>query len=223
LGLAAGASGGYAVFATENQAGAAALVVIGAAFLLIGVQGTRLAKIGGGGNSIEMSQADVYQVINRAKREDADVAEGMIEAVAILNPAIGPSPREEARRYEDELYQALLRTGVNVTREPSVQDRRGDFLVETSEGKRALVEAKRRSYGPLTRLDVEKSTRQATALAGGLETAAGVLVVTNAPLSGPVQALNAEPRVGKRPVEVMSWNDERDDDLLVRALGRVAR
>jgi hypothetical protein len=223
LGLAAAASGGVAVFVSQNQAGAAALVVVGAAFLLVSVQGTRLAKISGGGNAIEMSQANVHRVITRAKREDAEVSEGMMEAVAILHPSAGPLPSKEARQYEDVIHQALLRIGVTVTREPKIGDSSADFLVETAEGKSALVEVKRRSYGPLTLLDVKNATRQASAIAEGLDTAAGILVITNAPLSGSVQALNVERRDGKRPVEVISWNDERDDALLGRALVRVAR
>jgi hypothetical protein len=47
VGAAAGAAGTYTVFETSNQAGSAALIVVGAAFLLVGVQGTRLIRLGG--------------------------------------------------------------------------------------------------------------------------------------------------------------------------------
>jgi hypothetical protein len=227
LGLGAAGSGGYAVFATSNQAGAAALVVVGATFLLIGVQGTRLIRLGGGGNSIEMAQyRAAVRVIERAKREEtADVAEGMVEAAAIISPAVVPSPRVEVRKYEDELHRALERAGVMVQREPVVAGGRVvDFVVETGGGGRAVVEAKARRYGALTMRDVDEMINQVNTISGGRNHDAGLLIVTNAPLSGEVQEFNSRRSPAERPpVEVISWNDERDDGLLGRALARVAR
>lgn len=222
LGLGAGGVGGYAVFATSNQAGSAALVLAGAAFLLIGLQGTRLVKLGGGGSSIEMARYEAAaQLVEHAERErDPEKAEGMAEAAAMISPTVARSPRAEARRYEDELHRALERTGMTVRREV-VWDRGVDFVVETSDGRRALIEAKPRRYGTLAWADVQDAMNQVNAIAGVGD--AGLLIVTSAPLSGEVQEFNNKPPVTARPVEVISWNDERDDGILARALMRVAR
>jgi hypothetical protein len=48
IGVAAGVAGGYAVFASSNQAGTAVLLVISLVFLLTGVEGTSLLSIGSG-------------------------------------------------------------------------------------------------------------------------------------------------------------------------------
>jgi hypothetical protein len=164
------------------------------------------------------------RVIERARHErDAEVAEGMVEAAAMISPAVARSPRQDARRYEDDLQVALERTGATVKRQVLLAPgRRLDFVVETGGGRKALVEAVARSYGPLTLNDVRNAVSQVDAITGGVEDA-GLLIITNAPLSGEVQEFNAQPRDATRPVEVISWNDERDDGILARALVRVAR
>lgn len=226
LGLGSGGAGGYAVFTTSNQAGAAALVLAGAAFTLIGVQGTRLVKLGGGGSSIEMANhRAAAKILQRASQEsDPEIAEGMAEAAATISPTTASSPMNEAHKYEENLYDALRRISPVVQRDVAVDGGRIDFLAETAGGKRVLVEAKHVSLGrPLARKDVEAAAGRAAAYADDLGTEAGILVVTNAPLSGAVADLNATVRSGRPVVEAVSWNDEQDDNLLTRALVRVAR
>ncbi|GAA1797128.1 hypothetical protein GCM10009835_14110 [Planosporangium flavigriseum] len=173
-----------------------------------------------------MAQAEAaVRVVERAKHEkDPEVAEGMVEAAAMISPAIARSPRQEARRYEDELQIALERTGAIVKREVVWDPTRRplDFVAETASGRKALVEAIARRYGTLSMKDVRDAMGQVDAVTGGIGDA-GLLIVTSAPLSGEVQEFNAEPRHARRPVEVISWNDERDDGILGRALVRVAR
>jgi len=163
--------------------------------------------------------------MERAEREkDPEKAEGMVEAAAMISPTVVRSPQAEARRYEDELHRALERTGAMVRREVvwDPTNRPVDFVVETGDGRRALIEAKPRRYGTLTGVDVQDAMNQVNAIAVGVGDA-GLLIITNAPLSGDVQEFNAKPEVTVRPVEVISWNDERDDGILARALMRVAR
>jgi len=47
IGAAAGVAGGYAVFATSNQAGTIGLLLISLVFLLAGVEGTPLVRVRG--------------------------------------------------------------------------------------------------------------------------------------------------------------------------------
>ncbi|WUR59789.1 hypothetical protein OHS32_32825 [Micromonospora chokoriensis] len=223
FGSASSLSGGYAVFETSNQAGSAALVLAGAAFLLIGVQGTRLIRFEGAGSSIEMDSAAEH-LVEAAKREpEADRSEEIVEAAAKISPSVVTPSLPDPRSYEDDLHRALKRTSGRVTRD-IIWDRSGrplDFLVEFDGGRRALVEAKSRRYGAFTMSDVRNAIDQVEAVAGVGD--AGLLIVTNAPLSGEVQDFNAQGGSERRPVEVINWNDERDDGILSRSIQRVAR
>jgi len=225
LGLGAGGAGGVAVFVTSNQAGAASLVIVGATLLLIGIQGTRLLKFGGGGTTIEMARAQLaVRLLDRARtEEDAEVAEGIAQAAEMVSPVV-PAGGVHVSRYEDELARALEAVGVTVHREQTLGvGRPVDFVVETSGGSHAVVETKPRRYGTLTMRDVSDVIEQLGALGRGNIGDAGLLVVTNAPLSGEVQEFNAERTPSQRPVEVISWNDDRDNAHLGRALARVVR
>ncbi|MFI6134157.1 hypothetical protein [Micromonospora sp. NPDC051141] len=223
VGLSSGGAGGYAVFESSNQVGSAALILTGAAFLLVAVQGTRLVRLEGAGNSIEMADA-AEQLVEVAKREpDADRAEGMIEAAAIISPRTVASAGPDRRTYTDELHRALRGTARQVSREVATHrpGRPLDFVVEFEDGRKALVEAKARRYGPFTMLDVHEAMLQVSSVAEPGD--AGLLIVTNAPLAGEVQEFNAQDHPGMVPIEVITWNDERDNGLLARSLQRVAR
>jgi hypothetical protein len=53
------------------------------------------------------------KIIKQAEVEadkDPELAEGMIEAAAIISPELAESPQQQALRYEDRVHQALLRT-----------------------------------------------------------------------------------------------------------------
>ena len=56
VGTVAGGAGGYVAFERSNQLGSAALLIIGAVFLVIGIQGTRLMRFTSGSNIVELEQ-----------------------------------------------------------------------------------------------------------------------------------------------------------------------
>jgi hypothetical protein len=222
VGLSAGGAGAYTVFQGTNQAGSAALVLVGAAFLLIGIQGTRLIRLGSAGTTIELAEREVAsRLIERAEREkDPEIAEGIAEAASIVSPSVARSPILEARTYELEVRRAIKRVGMIPV--PLPANAGIDFEVTNHTGRRAFIEAKHRRYGPLLTKDVDLVAGRATRMLPDDDNS-GVLIVTNAPLSGSLQELNAQQRPAGRVIELITWNDERDDELLARALDRVSR
>ncbi|WP_406106800.1 hypothetical protein [Micromonospora globbae] len=217
-GVAAGGAGGAAVFLTDNQAGSAALALVGAAFLFVAVQGTPIIRIGAGSNSLELERRKqrLKRAVERAeKEENLDAAYGIIEGARIAEPEIEELPEYQALMYEDRIATALTGLGAKVTR--LRVDQWFDMLAQTASGSAAVV-VKFRERGPLGLKDLERAdyaTQRATV--------GGVLVVTNAPLSGEVEQYNASRAPGDRPIEAVTWNDVRDNGLLARALARTAR
>jgi hypothetical protein len=81
------------------------------------------------------------------------------------------------------------------------------------------IQAKYRTRGSIGMSDISKVAMQFRA--SGFD--GGFLIVTNAPLSDEARLHNAELSAEIGKVEVVTWNDERDDDVLARALVRNAR
>jgi hypothetical protein len=183
LGLGFGGFGVYVIFTTSNQVGSAALVIAGAAFSLIAVQGTRLVRFGSGSATVEMVQLRAAaKIIRQAEgEEDTERSEGMVEAAAIISPDLASSPSQQAMRYEARLHQALKRIGAKVQAQAVVGDRGLDFVVEDAGGRRTVIQAKYRSYGPLARSDLVDAVAQVNSLNDDLVRNAGMLLITNAP------------------------------------------
>jgi hypothetical protein len=217
VGVIAGGAGGYAVFSTPNQAGTAVLLVIAAAFLLIGVQGTPLIKLGSGANNLELERRRrrVELVAEEAREEgNPDLARGIVEGAVLADPKVAPSPQALAMIYEDQVRRSLIRAGARVQR----LENHGtviDMVAETETGQAGIVVKYR--HRPLTLNDVYRASGAWKSHGAG-----GLLLISSAPLSAEVQAFNATSE-DSPPVEVITWNDERDDGLLIRALGRVSR
>ncbi|GAB3816572.1 hypothetical protein [Micromonospora zhanjiangensis] len=214
LGLVGAAGGGWAVFATDNQAGSAVLVVIGAAFLLMGVQGTPLIRVGSAESGVELERRRrrVEKAIEQARQEESpEVAAGIVEAASIIEPQIFRS----AAHYRSELYAskvgvALQTSGAAIER--YLFDQGPDFVATTGMGT-ANVEVKYRERGPLRMRDIQQLEKYSRG-------AHGLLIVTNAPLSPEVESYNADE--DNRHIEAVSWNGERDNGIVMRALMRVA-
>lgn len=219
LGLAFGVFGIIAVFKSDNQAGTAGLMVAAVAFLLIGVQGTLLVKFGSGSSSVELARRR-RRAIEEAKREDnPDVADGILRGAELMGPELPPSSAELAAIYEKRLAQAIQRITGNVT-VAQTRDRGGpDLLTRTASGVTVAIDVRYRSRGPLRRQDIDRVTAQA-ARQGEV---GKLVIVTNAPLSGDAEEFNGQFAGKPGSVEVVTWNDESDDGLLGRALGRSAR
>ncbi|GAB3862614.1 hypothetical protein GCM10029963_69250 [Micromonospora andamanensis] len=213
LGLVAAAGGGWAVFATDNQAGSAVLVIIGAAFLLMGLQGTPLIRVGSvdSGVELERRRRRVEKAIEQARQEESpEIAAGIVEAASIIEPRIFRSAHYRSELYTSKVAMALLAADATVERH--LFDYGPDLTVSTGMGT-AYVEVKYRERGPLRMQDVQQLEKYSRG-------PHGLLIVTNASLSPEVESYNADE--ANRHVEAVTWNGEEDSGLLVRALMRVA-
>ena len=213
LGILAGGGGGWAVFSTDNQAGSAVMVIIGAAFLLMALQGTPLIRLGTAENSVELDRRRlrVEKAIEQARQEDSpEVAAGIVEAASIIEPALFRSRQYRSELYASRVAVALQAASVIVSRrEPDLGP---DFYAETST-RMAAIEVKYRERGSLRMQDIRQAERFTR------DGILGVLVVTNTPLSPEVERYNADEN--NRLVEAVTWNGEKDSGLLARALMRV--
>jgi len=102
----------FALFNSANQAGTAALLLVAAAFLLIGLQGTALVRFGSGSTSVELDRraAAAVERADEVAEQDPQLALGILEGAAIIEPRIGPAASAfRAVSYENTVRQALER------------------------------------------------------------------------------------------------------------------
>jgi hypothetical protein len=216
LGVTLAGLGVWAVFKSSNQAGSAVLLLMGAAFLLIGVQGTPLIKLGGSTANLELERRRrrLARALEEAKSEtNPDVAQGMIEAAGIIEPELAPLPQKQARLYEDKVGAALRGIFEEVQRQSTLDPHQYDFAVTTPMGQ-TTIEVKYKRAGPFRTPDVAIIVRRQR------DKNTKLVIVTNAPLSEAVRAINAAGMYDGMPVEVVTWNDGGDDGLLHRAVVR---
>jgi putative peptidoglycan lipid II flippase len=95
IGVAAGVAGGFAVFATSNQAGTFALLLISLVFLLAGVEGTSLIRVRGSFSRGRGRRVRPSHALRQADDEqDHRRAHGLAAGIATTEPE--PTPRAHA-------------------------------------------------------------------------------------------------------------------------------
>lgn len=207
----------YALFNSANQAGTAALLLVAAAFLLIGVQGTALVRFGTGSTSVELDRraAAAVQRADEVAAVDPQLAMGILEGAAIIEPRIGPAASAfRAISYENAVGQALERVrpdGASVT----AAETPIDLTVLAPSGK-VLVSVVYRRSRSLQQIDLAPlvGSRQ-------LEDAAGGLVVTNQTLSSSVADYIADAAKRDIKLDAVTWDGPVDDHDLGIALSRL--
>lgn len=129
-----------------------------------------------------------------------------------------PLPEPTAAIYTARLQEAILRklAGQVVA---ETNDDRPDIVFVAEDGRQVLVEVKHRSSGALGLSEVAAARQQLARY----DDAKSLLLVTNAPLSDEVRQHNASNPGFAEGLEIITWNDDRDDDLLARALLRQLR
>ncbi|WP_431900074.1 hypothetical protein, partial [Micromonospora chalcea] len=220
FGLAGTGVGAWAVFSSNNQAGTAILLLIGAVLLLVGVQGTPLRRFGHGDSSIELAAVKrrAARVLERtAQDQPPEVAAAVAAAVETITPELSLSPWLV---YEAAVIKAIQQTGASIDHRhrPGPDDKGVDARVHVGAGK-VNVQIAYRRRGSLGARDIEYAALQA--LGSGFD--GGFLLITNAPLSEDAREFNAALSPAGGGMEAITWNDSRDDDLLKRALARNAR
>lgn len=191
--------------------------MVAVVLLLLGLQGTALRSLGGGEYRIELERRRrrALRAVDLAAYEAPEVAAAVVDAVSMIEPSVA-TIRPPSDRYEEALRSAVKRVGASVdgAHRNGPGDRGVDIRATLASGT-VNIQVKYRPRGPIGLSDITRAMRGFHA--GGF--AGGFLVVTNAPLSDEVRQHNAE----ADEVEAITWNDERDDDLLLRALARNAR
>lgn len=85
---------------------------VAAAFLLIGVQETALVRFGSGSASVELDRrvAAAVQRADEVAEQDPQLALGILEGAAIIEPRVGPAASAfRAMSYESAIRRALER------------------------------------------------------------------------------------------------------------------
>lgn len=225
-GVAAAGAGGYSVFVSDNQAGTTALMVFGALFLLIAVQGTAIRRATR--ESVEMDPR-VAEVAMRAEEvlEDRGPGEAaaFIEGAKTSDPAIESQLRFHIlnpRLYDQQVLEAVDRIAleafngeITIDREVRRAGFHFDALIRstTPPVRELLVEAMYSRDRPRSdRLDA----RRAQSLASGLPG----IIVTNRQMAN-FQADTWAKEVDPLKLQFVLWRGPEDDKALFNAIDRL--
>jgi hypothetical protein len=116
VGLAGVIAGGVGVFLSANQAGTTAILLLGAVFLLMAVQGTAIIKAGKDSVELERRRKKALDLSERAaeklEQEDLPAAGAYQEAAKAVDPSIRREPAVRAVDegiYTSAVMEAVLR------------------------------------------------------------------------------------------------------------------
>ena len=210
VGVVAAGAGGYVAFERSNQLGSAVLLVIGAVFLLIGIQGTRLMRFTSGSNIVELEQKKriIADAIEKAQDEgNIEKASGIAEGADIAAPALGLA-RNVGLQYELQVASAIIGMGYDVT--TSSLDRGFDLIVTDGNDHIIYAELKRLSR-PVPRQQVEAIAYRASTRP------VPIILITYTELSRAAQE-HVSPYGN---FETVQWRDENDNDRLAETLRRM--
>lgn len=213
VGIVAGGAGGYAVFERSNQLGSAVLLVIGAVFILIGVQGTRVISFTTGSNTVEWDrrrkvEKAIVEAQNEGNLEKASgIAEGAVIAAPYLRPDVNPL------EYEIEVGAAVAELGYAVLRWGGGGGGRHTFDMAVRDDSHRVIYLEIKYWlRPLNR----NAVLQALGLASSAD--APVLLVTYTELSPSAEQAVA---AAKSKIEVVQWRGQGDTPQLAETLSRM--
>jgi hypothetical protein len=218
IGIVFGGLAVWALFTTSNQAGTAALIVVAAGFLLIGIQGTALIRLSGGTASVELErkQAAIAQRVSEVAELDPQLALGIVEGASIAEPRIGPG----AGVYLAMTYKDAVRRAVERTKPANTSATAGaepiDLVVASASAKVLISIVYRRSSN-IRQLDLAPlvSGRQ-------LEDAAGGLIIANQPSDASVSDYIGTAASQGVAIDFVTWNGPGDDQILSLALASLS-
>ncbi|MEV6620155.1 hypothetical protein AB0M83_08290 [Amycolatopsis sp. NPDC051106] len=226
VGLSFSVGGGFAVFVTGNQAGSIALILVGAVFLVVGVQGTPISR----------ASKDAVELEKRASRvagEAEQIADekGIENAKDFLSGAISANP-QLARSSDVFLVEGMVYESLAGEALERVAAREG-FSVSVAGGDQGYDLALRRRNGTgqimdktalvvtikyFSKLNFVNTTKVRAALAKGRGGGYPVLMVANVDLSN--AAKNYIEQQENRELDYVKWRSEIDDNMLVQAIRR---
>jgi hypothetical protein len=223
IGLGAAVAGGASVFVSDNQAGSTALLVFGAIFMLLAVQGTAIRRATR--ESVELERRSVVRkVVNEARERigagEPDEAQAYIEGVADTNPEVATDAAIRdvaADAYVQRVSQAISR----------VVDASASYEVSLSRDYAdARIRDRRDPNGPVIEVYCKYlrfpraqaiSARWLRGVFDRFRRAGPTLIVSNYPLSAEAaQWLDAQ--TGYPHVHFAPWGDTEDDENLASAV-----
>lgn len=204
---------------SSNQAGTAALLLVAAVFLLIGVQETALVRSGSGSTSVELDRrvAAAVQRADEVAEQDSQLALGILEGAAIIEPRVGPAAGAfRAMSYDSAVRPALERIkpgDATVTVAPSPAD-----LAVISPAGSVLVSIVHRQSRRIQQVDLAPlvATTQ-------LEKTIGGLFVANQTMTSSVVEYIATAARQETIIEAVTWKDPEDYRGLGEALDRLLK
>lgn len=218
VGIAAGGGGGYAVFASTNQAGTAILLILSAIFLLIGIQGTSLIRFSTGSNTVELERRGrkVVQAAEEIAEEEPERAAGMIEGAQLAIPGLSTLTSHAqasliAALYEQSVKNAIAKLGFTTSNARAYSDI--DMVVTDDLGRTVDVAVKYSKGRNFSRSWVYSVLRQR-------ESNIPLLIVTNSPMR-PDTVSSLEEFRQAAPVRLVSWEDGSDIQTLRDALAEL--
>jgi hypothetical protein len=228
LGVLATTAGSWAVFATENQAGSAALILIGAAFCLMGLQGTPLIRFGSGNNSLELERRRKRRQVEIAVRtaESAQALEAIVEGASILDPGIVDTLAWQSSIYQTRVMLAVKSMGAFVGIEDADISGADLVLRWNPDGSKSAPATWRGSSRKMVEISLKylsegqklRSLQIPREDGRPNEYAVPMIVVTNAPISAVLEEKIAEGQCGI--TDAVTWNSESDNPKLASAIRR---
>ncbi|WP_405149391.1 hypothetical protein OG308_05710 [Nocardia salmonicida] len=224
LGLASGGAGGVAVFVSDNQVGTGALLILAAAFLLMGTQGTALARFGMGENAVEFRtrQRIGLRLLQEAEVvDDPREVDALTRAAAIAAPP-GPRIVGELEAYARRFGDALARVGATSVRS-SGQDGLPVEFRSWFEGKQILITLKYTNRQEFNAGRISHAVDDVLTPLNPQRSEPGLLLVVNAASEDSVaKGVELIRSHWDHPAEVVVWASSHDDQKLREAMGRLA-
>lgn len=232
VGTAGGMAGSFAVFHTANQAGSAALLLLGSVFLLISVQGTAIRRANK--DSVELDRRTapklVFRQAEKVLEENGTVgARQFIDGAVTSNPMIVDSPQlaafensvAEVERYEVDLMSALSRvSNWHAHRGGHYDDRGAIELVGKSHGDFAYVYVL--YVSPSQPANYSAARMRVLKALDEVSDWIPTVIVTNMIIPGPLGLpLKGQDSLFPQRVEVVTWRGVDDDDGLGEAIAKV--
>jgi hypothetical protein len=227
LGIVFAGVGGVAVFIAKNDAGTVALLLVAAALLLIGIQGTPLVRLGSKDSNIQLAtiRRRARYVIEEARQEsEPEVADAIATAVesAISIPQPVPKIQMIGRDYERRIFDTLRQISDLAM---GYYDERGDTGIDgvltDQSGRRLGIYVKYRMSTRLLPHELLAAFGEAI-LAKEKNMIDAFLLVTNTEHSQRVDDyLRTVTRISPFPFEAVVWRDQSDNERLREAALRL--
>jgi hypothetical protein len=199
VGVSAVGAGAYAIFASSNQWGTAALIVAGAVMTLIGIQGTPLLRFSNSSTTVELAskRTKLESEVKEAQAQgDVSKAAGLAQGALIAEPRL-MRPEYRGLIYEQNVNLALLRLGYRTALQ--TVDRGYDLQVFDSDDHLIGVELKSLARPISAQVIQSLNARYANS-------SVPVLLVTSTLLTQSGKLVAARDNI-----DHVMWRDENDD------------